>query len=136
MTRTKNAITILQGEQDARPLMLHCARVLLNRLASISNEQESMDAAGTWNDENHAVDLAMCHAFDCVRGWVADLPERKTFEAQWWNLYGVVALAAQAFPNKGTAYWRMLNGADQAMQNLPEVWQTVADGLPTMEVAP
>ena len=135
MTSTKKNPAILQGEQDARPLMLHCARLLQSWLASISSEQESMDDAGTWSDENHAVDLTMCHAFDCVSRWVAELPERKAFEAQWWNLSGVVTLAARAFPNKDTVYWRMLDHADNGMQSLPDVWQTVADGLLMMEVA-
>lgn len=130
MSRTKNTITILQGEQDARPLMLHCARMVLNQLSVIDDERERMSAAGTWRDDDCAIDFAMCHAFDCVSRWVADLPERKAFEAQWWNLSGVVTLAARAFPNKDTAYWRMLDGADRAMQFLPEVWQTVADGIP------
>ncbi len=127
--KTKNP-AILLGEEAARPLMLHCAKLLLHRLASISNEQERMDDAGTWDDENHEVDLAVRHAFASASRWIADLPERAEFERQWWLLSGVMALAARAFSNKDTAYQRMLDGADQGMQSLPELWQTVADGIP------
>lgn len=127
--KTKNP-AILLGEEAARPLMLHCARLLQYWLASISSEQESMDDAGTWSDENHAVDLAVCHAFDCASKWIADLPERVEFERQWCLLSGVLALAARSFPDKDTAYQRMLDGANQGMQCLPELWQTVADGIP------
>lgn len=135
MAQSEPAVRTLEGDGDARALMLHCARILLERLRSIDAERERMSDADTWSDDDSAIDLAMCHAFDCVSRWVADLPERKTFEAQWWNLSGVVTLAARAFPNKDTAYWRMLDHADNGMQSLPDVWQTVADGLLMMEVA-
>lgn len=140
MSRTKNpaactmaqsapAVPTLEGDGDVRALMLHCARMLLGWLKNIDAERECMSDADTWNDDDSAIDLAMCHAFDGVSKWVADLPERKAFEAQWWNLSGVVTLAARAFPNKDTAYWRMLDRADNGMQSLPEVWMAADGGL-------
>ena len=130
MTSKIKTPAILQGEEAARPLMLHCARLLLHWLDVINRVRLRMDEAGTWRDEDCAVDLAVDHAADCVRGWIADLPERGEFERQWWRVSAVLTLAAQAFHDKDAAYGRMLNSADQGIQTLPEIWQTVADGIP------
>lgn len=136
MTRTKNASTILQGEQDARPLMLHCARMVLRQFAFIEREREQMDDAGTWDDANAPGDMVLDMAVDTVRGWVVDLPERETFERQWWRLSAVATLALRGYQGPPCLYHTYLESLETALSNLPEVWQTVAEGLLTMEVAP
>ncbi len=131
MTSTKKNPAVLQGEQDAHALMLHCAKLLLSTLECVDSERDAMGEK--WLEEYYAVSFAVNHVADCVRGWVADLPERATLERRWWGGQAVLALAVQSFPNKDTPYWRLLNGANEGMLAWPEIWQTVADGIPQLD---
>lgn len=105
---------------------LICGTVLGMMRAACREANEACEGVG-WGAEYEKPANAAELALEAVQRLGASLPcDADSFELAWWRAASVVQLAADAFPDKNTPAWRLLNSAAQKLNVLHAVLECAA----------
>lgn len=116
----------LMGPEAADTVQRQCLSLVLANLRSLFDEIDRLDELSGSQEFDGDLVSTLRLVRELLQAMQRNQQPADTFELHWFQIAAVLALAARSYsPGHLTIFGRILDGADQNMRNLPELWQHV-----------